>query len=323
MKTDVAAVSRSEFADIAGKVRLLQENLERIIKGKPAVIRQAITTFFARGHLLIEDVPGVGKTTLAHGLAKSINCTFQRIQFTSDLLPSDIIGITIYNQEKHTFDFKPGPVFAHIVLADEINRTAPKTQSALLEAMNDRQVSIDRITHTLPAPFMVIATQNPLEYEGTYPLPESQMDRFMMRIKIGYPETAAEKEILLSPSAKLQPNNLEPVLSVGEVIYIQDMVDKIKIDHDLVDYILAIVNATRKSDKLQLGVSPRGAMALYRAAQASALVDGRTYCIPDDIKRLSIPVFSHRVVASLGLEGETEDVEGIIQEMVENIEVPL
>ncbi|MEK6539623.1 MAG: MoxR family ATPase [Deltaproteobacteria bacterium] len=323
MKTDVAATSRSEFADIAGKVRLLQENLERIIKGKPEVIRQAITTFFARGHLLIEDVPGVGKTTLAHGLAKSINCTFQRIQFTSDLLPSDIIGITIYNQEKHTFDFKPGPVFAHIVLADEINRTAPKTQSALLEAMNDRQVSIDRITHTLPAPFMVIATQNPLEYEGTYPLPESQMDRFMMRIKIGYPETAAEKEILLSPSAKLQPNNLEPVLSVGEVIYIQDMVDKIKIDHDLVDYILAIVNATRKSDKLQLGVSPRGAMALYRAAQASALVDGRTYCIPDDIKRLSISVFSHRVIASLGLEGETEDVEGIIQEMVENIEVPL
>jgi MoxR-like ATPase len=323
MKTDVAATSRSEFADIAGKVRLLQENLERIIKGKPEVIRQAITTFFARGHLLIEDVPGVGKTTLAHGLAKSINCTFQRIQFTSDLLPSDIIGITIYNQEKHTFDFKPGPVFAHIVLADEINRTAPKTQSALLEAMNDRQVSIDRITHTLPAPFMVIATQNPLEYEGTYPLPESQMDRFMMRIKIGYPETAAEKEILLSPSAKLQPNNLEPVLSVGEVIYIQDMVDKIKIDHDLVDYILAIVNATRKSDKLQLGVSPRGAMALYRAAQASALVDGRTYCIPDDIKRLSISVFSHRVVASLGLEGETEDVEGIIQEMVENIKVPL
>src|SRR3990170_1427815 len=278
MKTDVAATSRSEFADIAGKVRLLQENLERIIKGKPEVIRQAITTFFARGHLLIEDVPGVGKTTLAHGLAKSINCTFQRIQFTSDLLPSDIIGITIYNQEKHTFDFKPGPVFAHIVLADEINRTAPKTQSALLEAMNDRQVSIDRITHTLPAPFMVIATQNPLEYEGTYPLPESQMDRFMMRIKI---------------------------------------------DHDLVDYILAIVNATRKSDKLQLGVSPRGAMALYRAAQASALVDGRTYCIPDDIKRLSISVFSHRVVSSPGLEGETEDVEGIIQEMVENIEVPL
>ena len=323
MKTDVAATSRSEFADIAGKVRLLQGNLERIIKGKPEVIRQAITTFFARGHLLIEDVPGVGKTTLAHGLAKSINCTFQRIQFTSDLLPSDIIGITIYNQEKHTFDFKPGPVFAHIVLADEINRTAPKTQSALLEAMNDRQVSIDRITHTLPAPFMVIATQNPLEYEGTYPLPESQMDRFMMRIKIGYPETAAEKEILLSPSAKLQPNNLEPVLSVGEVIYIQDMVDKIKIDHDLVDYILAIVNATRKSDKLQLGVSPRGAMALYRAAQASALVDGRTYCIPDDIKRLSISVFSHRVVSSPGLEGETEDVEGIIQEMVENIEVPL
>ncbi len=307
--------------DITAKIASLQKNLEKIIKGKPDVIRQAITALIAKGHLLIEDVPGIGKTTLAHGLARSINCTFQRIQFTSDLLPSDITGVTIYNQEKHAFEFKPGPIFAHIILADEINRTTPKTQSSLLEAMNDRQVSVDKTTHPLPAPFMVIATQNPLEYEGTYPLPESQLDRFMMRIRIGYPEREAEKKILLSPSGDLQPQHLAPTLSTDEVIRLQAMVDEIKVDDDLVNYILAIVDATRKSDRLRLGVSPRGAMMLYRAAQAFALVDGRAYCTPDDIKMLSIPVFSHRVIQAT--EGETEDVEGIIQEIIENIEVPL
>ncbi|MBI5874757.1 MAG: MoxR family ATPase [Deltaproteobacteria bacterium] len=307
--------------DIAAKIASLQQNLEKIIKGKPDVIKQAITALIAKGHLLIEDVPGIGKTTLAHGLARSINCTFQRIQFTSDLLPSDITGVTIYNQEKHLFEFKPGPIFAHIILADEINRTTPKTQSSLLEAMNDRQVSVDKTTHPLPEPFMVIATQNPLEYEGTYPLPESQLDRFMMRIRIGYPEREAEKKILLSPSGDLQPQHLAPVLSTDEVMHLQTMVDKIKVDDELVNYILEIVDATRKSNRLQLGVSPRGAMMLYRAAQAFALVEGRTYCIPDDIKKLSIPVFSHRVIQTT--EGETEDIETHIQEIVENIEVPL
>lgn len=309
--------------DASARIALLQENLGKIIKGKPDVIRQAITALVAKGHLLIEDVPGIGKTTLAHGLARSINCTFQRIQFTSDLLPSDITGVTIYNQEKHLFEFKPGPIFAHIILADEINRTTPKTQSSLLEAMNDRQVSVDKITHPLPEPFMVIATQNPLEYEGTYPLPESQLDRFMMRIRIGYPEREAEKKILISPSDELQPQHLAPVLSTDEVIHLQAMVDKIKVDDELVNYILAIVAATRKSDRLRLGVSPRGAMMLYRAAQAFALIDGRTYCIPDDIKRLSISVFSHRVITAQEIAGETEDVEAHIQEIVENIEVPL
>ncbi|MBI3397856.1 MAG: MoxR family ATPase [Deltaproteobacteria bacterium] len=309
--------------DAVAKISLLQENLEKVIKGKPETIKQAVTTLIANGHLLIEDVPGVGKTTLAHGLARSINCNFQRIQFTSDLLPSDIIGITIYNQERHVFEFKPGPIFAHIVLADEINRTSPKTQSSLLEAMNDRQVSVDKITYPLPKPFMVIATQNPLEYEGTYPLPESQLDRFMMRIRIGYPQAEAEKEILLSPSAELQPQHLNPVLSVEEVIYLQSMVDKVKMDDDLVKYILAIVDATRKSDNLRLGVSPRGAMALYRTAQAFALVGGRTYCTPDDIKRLSLLVFSHRIITAKGIEGEIDDAEGIIQEIVEKINVPL
>jgi len=309
--------------DVLAKIVSLQQNLERIIKGKPDVIRQAITALVAKGHLLIEDVPGIGKTTLAHGLAKSINCTFQRIQFTSDLLPSDITGVTIYNQEKHVFEFKPGPIFAHIILADEINRTTPKTQSSLLEAMNDRQVSVDKTTHPLPEPFMVIATQNPLEYEGTYPLPESQLDRFMMRIRIGYPGREAEKKILLSPSGDLRPQHLASVLSTDEVIRLQAMVDEIKVDDDLVNYILVIVDATRKSDRLRLGVSPRGAMMLYRAAQAFALVEGRTYCIPDDIKKLSVPVFSHRVLTSQGMEGETENTEDIIQEIIDGIEAPL
>ena len=314
---------KTSIDDISAKISSLQKNLEKIIKGKPDVIKQAITALIARGHLLIEDVPGIGKTTLAHGLAMSINCSFQRIQFTSDLLPSDIIGVTIYNQERHVFEFKPGPIFAHIILADEINRTTPKTQSSLLEAMSDRQVSVDKITHPLPEPFMVIATQNPMEYEGTYPLPESQMDRFMMRIRIGYPDTKAEKEILLSPSSLLQPQSLAPALSTEEVIYLQTLVDKIKVDDDLVEYILSIADATRKSLKLRLGVSPRGAMMLYRAAQAFALVDGRTYCIPDDIKKLSIPVFSHRVLTSQDMEGETENAEGIIQEIIDGVETPL
>mgnify|MGYP001561722773 FL=1 len=314
---------KTSIDDISAKISSLQKNLEKIIKGKPDVIKQAITALIARGHLLIEDVPGIGKTTLAHGLAMSINCSFQRIQFTSDLLPSDIIGITIYNQERHVFEFKPGPIFAHIILADEINRTTPKTQSSLLEAMSDRQVSVDKITHPLPEPFMVIATQNPMEYEGTYPLPESQMDRFMMRIRIGYPDAKAEKEILLSTSSLSQSQRLAPALSTEEVLYLQTLVDKIKVDDDLVEYILSIADATRKSLKLRLGVSPRGAMMLYRAAQAFALVEGRTYCIPDDIKKLSIPVFSHRVLTSQGMEGETENAEGIIQEIVDGIEAPL
>lgn len=309
--------------DISSKIASLQKNLERIIKGKPEVIRQAITALIAKGHLLIEDIPGVGKTTLAHGLARSVNCTFQRIQFTSDLLPSDVIGVTIYNQERHVFEFKHGPVFANIVLADEINRTTPKTQSSLLEAMNDRQVSVDKITHPLPEPFMVIATQNPLEYEGTYPLPESQLDRFMMRIKIGYPAIEAEKEILLSSAAELKPQYLQPVLSMEEVVYLQNMVEAVKVDGDLVSYILSIVDATRKSDRLKLGVSPRGAMMLYRAAQAFALVEGRTYCVPDDIKGLAIPVFSHRIISEQGTEGRMEDMEGVLQEIIEGIEVPL
>src|SRR3990172_13390365 len=228
------------FKEAYARIAALRANLGKVIRGKPGIIDLAITALLARGHLLIEDVPGVGKTTLAHGIARSINCTFQRIQFTSDLLPSDIIGVTIYNQASRSFEFKEGPVFANIVLADEINRTTPKTQSALLEAMNDRQVSVERTTYPLPEPFMVLATQNPLEYEGTYPLPESQIDRFAMRVRIGYPSQEGEKEMLLSPADELLPQNLEPVISADDVIRMQCIAENVRVEDELVDYLLSI-----------------------------------------------------------------------------------
>lgn len=307
------------------RLEVLKGNLERVIKGKGEVIDLVITCLLARGHLLIEDVPGVGKTHLAHGLARSINCTFQRIQFTSDLLPSDIIGVTIYNQARHSFEFRFGPIFANIILADEINRTTPKTQSALLEAMNDHQVSVEKVTYPLPEPFMVLATQNPLEYEGTYPLPESQLDRFTMRIKIGYPDKTSEKVILRSGPTQLLPQNLEPVVSIEEVNYLQGLVHNVRMDEDLVEYLLNIVKATR-SGGLKMGVSPRGAMALYKVAQAHALLEGRDYCIPDDIKMMAPYVFSHRVIPPYQEEGDMERMEraeGIIREILEGTEVPL
>jgi len=308
------------------KIRALQENIERVIKGKPEAVRLTIATLLARGHLLIEDVPGIGKTTLAHSLARSLDCSFRRIQFTSDLLPSDILGVTIYNQQTQAFEFKPGPIFAHIILADEINRTTPKTQSSLLEAMNDIQVSVDSHTYPLPKPFMVIATQNPLEYHGTYPLPESQLDRFMMRIRIGYPDRSDEK-IILTTQRLFQPaGDLKPVLTAGDVLELQNAVDQVRMDEGLVDYLLALTAVTRNSDLLGLGVSPRGAMALHKAAQAYAFVNGRAYCIPDDIKRLAPLVFAHRVIVNTRLETygrRGEDAERILQELVNQVPVPL
>ena len=307
-------------------IKRLQANIEQVIKGKPEVIRLALTTLLARGHLLIEDVPGVGKTTLAHSLARSLDCAFRRIQFTSDLLPSDILGVTIYNQQTQAFEFKPGPIFANIILADEINRTTPKTQSSLLEAMNDVQVTVDSRTYMLPQPFMVMATQNPLEYQGTYPLPESQLDRFMMRVRIGYPEPADEK-IILTTQRLFQPSgDLKPVLTGAEVSELQNTVDRVRMDESLVDYLLALAQATRNSDLLGLGVSPRGAMALHKAAQAYAMVDGRNYCVPDDIKRLAPMVFAHRVIVNARMEAfgrRGEDAERILQELVNQVPVPL
>jgi MoxR-like ATPase len=310
-------------------VAQLQRSIARAIYGKEEAIQLSLITLLARGHLLIEDVPGVGKTTLAQALAKSFHCTFQRIQFTSDLLPSDVLGVSVYNPETREFEFRSGPIFANVVLADEINRTTPRTQSALLEAMNEAQVSIDGKTMALPQPFLVIATQNPVEHHGTYPLPESQLDRFLMRIKMGYPSPETEREILRKRVGVRGENPLDalgPVADVSEVLTMQDEVAHIKVDSSLHDYALEIVNRTRNSDLLALGVSPRGTLMLQRAAQARAFLDGRDYCLPDDFKKLAVPVFSHRVVASsrhASLQKKSETTESVLRDIVESVPVPL
>src|SRR5215207_6756005 len=259
------------------QVERLQQAVETVIKGKPEAIRQAIVTLIAGGHLLVEDVPGVGKTTLAHALARALDCIFQRIQFTSDLLPSDVIGLSVFNQHSGMFEWKPGPVFANVVLADEINRTTPKTQSALLEAMAERHVTVEGMTHDLPAPFIVLATQNPIEHHGTYPLPESQLDRFMLRLRIGYPSPADEQRILRDREYADPLEDLEPVMSAAEVVELQRAVATVSVDDALLRYLMRIVAATRDSEMLDLGVSPRGTLALFRAAQAMALGEDRTY----------------------------------------------
>jgi MoxR-like ATPase len=308
------------------KIGLLIEAIETVIKGKREVIEQALVALFAGGHLLVEDVPGVGKTTLAHTLALILECRFHRIQFTSDLLPSDIIGISIYNQPRQAFEFKPGPIFANIILADEINRTTPKTQSALLEAMSEGQVTADNQTIELPKPFLVLATQNPVEHHGTYPLPESQLDRFLMRIKMGYPSLEDEKEIFRNQSQTNPLLSLQPVISSGEVLRIQEAVRKIHIDESIIDYALQIIERTRHSEFLSLGVSPRGSLALLRACQSRAYVQGRDYCLPDDVKRLAAPVLAHRVVANQRAAStlrRNEEAERVLQEILESVEVPL
>jgi MoxR-like ATPase len=307
-------------------VSQLQRSIARAIFGKEEVIQLALITLLARGHLLIEDVPGVGKTTLAQALAKSFHCTFQRVQFTSDLLPSDVLGVSVYNPEAREFEFRPGPIFANVVLADEINRTTPRTQSALLEAMNEAQVTVDGKTLPLPQPFLVIATQNPVEHHGTYPLPESQLDRFLMRIKMGYPSHETEREILRKRVGDSPIEALEPVAEVKDVLAMQETVARVKVDTSLHDYALEIVNRTRKADQLALGVSPRGTLMLQRAAQARAFLDGRDYCVPDDFKQLAVAVFSHRVVASsrhASLQKKSETTEAVLREIVDSVAVPL
>ncbi len=286
----------------------------------------ATVALLAQGHLLIEDVPGVGKTTLAHALARSFDCKFQRIQFTSDLLPSDLTGSSIFNQLDHQFEFRKGPLFANVVLADEINRTTPKTQSALLEAMSEGKVTIENKTHELPQPFVVIATQNPIEHHGTYPLPESQLDRFLMRLQMGYPSRADEKQILRSHISYDTADHLTPVISAKEVQEAQKLIEKVEVEEVLLDYLMTLVEATRKSEFLTLGVSPRGAMALYQAAQARAFSQERYYCTPDDFKRLAVPVFSHRVIVSTKYSSplqSSEESDAIIQGLIEEVEVPL
>jgi|YelNatPaOPRAMG01_1025707.scaffolds.fasta_scaffold47911_1 MoxR-like ATPase len=320
---DQKSANALSISELLTRVR---ESVQSIIRGKDEVVQLALVTIFARGHLLIEDVPGVGKTTLAHSLARSFDCSFQRIQFTSDMLPSDVIGTSVYDQQTESFEFRPGPIFANIILADEINRTTPKTQSALLEAMNEFQVTVDNRTYPLPMPFMVVATQNPVEHHGTYPLPESQLDRFLMRLRIGYPPVESEKEVLKNfalgdPLAKVRPG-----MTAGEAVEVQKAVRHIKVADELVHYLLAIVEKTRNHPDLVLGVSPRGSMMLYRAAQAMALLEGRNYCVPDDIKRLVLPVFAHRMIVSSNYASSPKkptQAEVILREIVESVPVPL
>lgn len=314
------------FAAAAEKIDLLQAAIERVIRGKPEAVRLAIVTLLAGGHLLVEDVPGVGKTTLAHSLARALDCSFQRIQFTSDLLPSDVIGVSVYNQDASVFDWKPGPIFANVILADEINRTTPKTQSALLEAMAERHVTVEGVTHILPQPFMVLATQNPIEHHGTYPLPESQLDRFMLRLRIGYPAAGDEKLILRDREHAEPLDEMQPIMSGEDVMELQRAVSDVSVDEAIVDYLMRIVSATRSSQMLDLGVSPRGSLALFRAAQALALTEERTYCIPDDIKRLVVPVFAHRLTVSTRYSSamrRSEEAETVLLEIMKTISVPL
>ena len=308
------------------KVRELEKALHRVIRGKNDVVRLALVSILARGHLLIEGVPGVGKTTLGQALARAIDCSFQRVQFTSDMLPSDVLGISVYSALEQQFEFKRGPVFTNILLADEINRTTPKTQSALLEAMNEGQVTVDARSYELPRPFLVIATQNPVEHHGTYPLPESQLDRFLLRARMGYPEAQAEREILRSEAGLSQVGSLSPVLAGAEVLEMQEAVKQIRVDESLISYALEIVRRTRESEFLSLGVSPRGSQALYRAAQAMAFLDGRNFCTPEDFKPLVVPVFAHRVVVSghyASTLKKSEQSDQILHEIAESVAVPV
>jgi MoxR-like ATPase len=301
----------------------LSENVGLVVLGKPEVIRLAIVALLAEGHVLIEDVPGVGKTLLARAIAASIDCSFRRIQFTPDLLPSDVLGSSIYHAPSGEFVFKPGPLFANVILADEINRTTPRTQSALLEAMSDRQASIEGQTYPLTPPFIVLATQNPYEFEGTYVLPESQLDRFMLRLRMGYPIRSEERKVFASHRNGEPVEKLSPVLTAKEVLHLQNGVRRVQVDDAITEYLLDIVHATRRSDDLHVGVSTRGALTLYRAAQSLALVSGRNYVIPDDIKTLVVPVLAHRVVGKSFLQaGEFGAAEAIIRDIVDRIRVP-
>jgi MoxR-like ATPase len=310
--------------DVSRSIQALQANIEQALVGKPEVVRLAIVALLARGHLLIEDVPGVGKTTLAQALARSLGLLFQRIQFTSDLLPSDILGVSIFDPRRSEFEFKPGPIFANIVLADEINRTTPKTQSSLLEAMNEAQVSLDHHTYRLPQPFMVLATQNPLEYQGTHVLPESQMDRFLLRIRIGYPDESHERQILRGAGAAVL-DRLQSVMSAETLLDLQAQVLAVKVEESLLQYVLAMVQVSRSHPALSLGVSPRGSLALVRAAQALALCEGRHFCIPDDSKQLAVPALAHRVILRTRWDPTAEhrdDAESVIREILQETPVP-
>jgi MoxR-like ATPase len=302
-------------------IKALEGRIGSIIKGKASAIRLAVVTMLARGHLLLEDVPGVGKTTLAFTLARSIDCSFQRVQFTSDMMPSDIIGVSIFNPDAREFEFKHGPLFANVVLADEINRTNPKTQSALLEAMNEHRVTVDRKTYSLPEPFMVVATQNPYEYRGTFPLPESQLDRFMMHLKLGYPEEEFEKQAIVEQSDFETIESLGPVIHGSDILSMQARADITTVDESLVDYLMEIINRTRNNDKISLGVSTRGAQFLLKAAKANAYCEGRDFVVPEDIKNIAPHVLGHRLI--LKRHTHISDSVRVIMEIINKVSVPV
>jgi MoxR-like ATPase len=301
----------------------LRDNIRSVFLGHSKAVDLLLIGLLARGHVLIEDVPGVGKTVLARSLARSIDCRFSRIQLTPDLLPADVLGVSIYNSQTHNFEFKPGPVFANIVLADEINRTTPRTQSALLEAMSEEQVSVENKTFPLERPFMLVATQNPFEFEGTYHLPENQLDRFLVRASVGYPEREAEHQILTTRPNRTALDNLKPVMTGQQVVELQDRLPDIRIDTAVVEYILDLVHATRDNSELRLGVSPRGALALTQASQGTALISGRDYVTPDDVKSMFLPVCAHRVLSKSYLHnGDAHSAEAVLRTILAQVPAP-
>lgn len=311
-------------AETTQNIRKLHESIEKVFYGKSDAVRLLLVSLFSNGHVLLEDVPGVGKTLLARALARSINCQFQRIQFTADMLPADVTGVSVYDQDARRFVFKPGPIFANIVLADEINRTSPRTQSSLLEGMNEFQVSVDGISHPLPRPFVVLATQNPHEYEGTYPLPESELDRFFLRLTIGYPAREDEKRILKDYITTCSVEALEPVMTVADVLAVQAAVTRVRVDDILVDYMLTLVEGTRQAAGVDVGISPRGGLALFRAAQALALISGRDYVLPDDVKTVCPSVFIHRLVIRGNRDHSLNGAAGlVVDELLKTTPVPI
>jgi MoxR-like ATPase len=315
-KTDVKINKAKQLA------QKIIKNVEKVMVGKPNVVQLAVIALISQGHLLIEDAPGLGKTMLARSLAKSIDCSFKRIQFTPDMLPGDIIGVTIYNQKTHDFEFHPGPIEAQVVLADEINRATPKVQSALLEAMEERQLTIDGVTHKMPSPFHVLATQNPIEYEGTFPLPEAQLDRFLLRINIGYP-TSSEEVTIIEKQQIIHPiEQISPVVEAADIVVLQETVKKIHVSDLVKQYIVSLVEATRHHPSIYLGSSPRGSLALFRTAQARALLNGRDYVLPDDIKALAEPALAHRSLVSSAGQSQGKDSRTFIAEILATLPVP-